>query len=73
MSTTFLSFGPSTPGDPPEQYGFLVNMTLADVQSAMTQALVQSNGLFIARQMVRNGERDVLINAHQVRYAVARG
>ena len=73
MSTTFLSFGPSTPGDPPEQYGFLVNMPLAELQSEMAQAIAQSNGLFTARQMVRNGERDVLINAHQIRYAVARG
>ena len=72
-TTTYLSFGPSTPGDPPDPYGLRLNMTLAEVQSEMMQALAQSGGLFKAKQMIRNGERDVLINAHQVRFAVEHG
>jgi hypothetical protein len=69
LSSTFVSFGPSTPGDP---YGILLKMTLAELQSEMSQALIQSHGLFTATQLIRKGECDVLINAHQVRYAAAR-
>ena len=73
MATTYLSFGPSTPGDPPEPYGLRLNMSLAEVQSEMTQALAQSGGLFTAKQLTRHGERDVLINAHQVRFVAEHG
>ena len=73
MATTFLSFGPPGRGEPPEPYGIRLNLPLDEVQSQMAQALAESHGLFRTKEMIRNGERDVLVNAHQVRYVVEHG
>jgi hypothetical protein len=73
MATTFVSFGPPGTGEPPQPYGIRLNVPLEDVQAQMAQALAESHGLFRTKEMIRNGERDVLINAHQVRFVVEHG